>query len=91
VMDESRPGEEKTSRVEGRGCVIGGQVVLGYPPETETRVRFRVSTKSGELQAARSQSTRISAPLIHNTPLLPVSDGTPAEADSVFLVCGYIT
>ena len=46
-MDESGQSGEKTLRVEGRGCVFGGQVVFGYPPETETQVQFRVSTKSG--------------------------------------------
>jgi hypothetical protein len=42
--------EEKPLRVEGRGCVFGGQVVFGSPPKTETQVQFRVSMKSGELQ-----------------------------------------
>ena len=49
-MDESGQSDEKALRVEGHGCVFGGQVVFGYPPETETQVQFRVSTKSGELQ-----------------------------------------
>ena len=49
-MDESGQSGEKALRVEGHGCVFGGQVVFGYPPETETQVQFRVSTKSGELQ-----------------------------------------
>ena len=48
-MDESGQSGEKALRVEGHGCVFGGQVVFGYPPETETQVQFRVSTKSGEL------------------------------------------
>jgi hypothetical protein len=50
-MDESGQSGEKALRVEGHGCVFGGQVVFGYPPETETQVQFRVSTKSGELHA----------------------------------------
>ena len=49
-MDESGQSGQKTLRVEGRGCVFGGQVVFGYPPETGAQVQFRVSTKSGELQ-----------------------------------------
>jgi len=49
-MDDSSQREQKALRVEGRGCVFGGQVVFGYLPETETQVQFRVSTKSGELQ-----------------------------------------
>ena len=31
-MNNSSRGEAKTLRVEGRGCVFGGQVVFGYPP-----------------------------------------------------------
>ena len=50
MIDDPSQSEEKASRVEGRGCVFGRQVVFGYPPETETQVQFRVSTKSGELQ-----------------------------------------
>jgi hypothetical protein len=50
-MDDPSRSEGKTLRVEGRGCVFGGQVVLGYPPKTETQVQFRVSMKSGELQS----------------------------------------
>jgi hypothetical protein len=53
-MDESGQSGEKALRVEGHGCVFGGQVVFGYPPETETQVQFRVSTKSGELQSTLS-------------------------------------
>lgn len=49
-MDDSSQREEKALRVEGRGCVFGGQEVFGYLPETETQVQFSVSTKSGELQ-----------------------------------------
>ena len=50
-MDESGQSDEKALRVEGQGCVFGRQEVFGYPPETETQVQFRVSTKSGELQS----------------------------------------
>ena len=46
-MNNSSRGEAKTLRVEGRGCVFGGQVVFGHLPETETQVQFRVSTKWG--------------------------------------------
>ena len=53
-MDESGQSGEKALRVEGHGCVFGGQVVFGYPLETETQVQFRVSTKSGELQSGPS-------------------------------------
>ena len=31
-MDESGQSGEKALRVEGHGCVFGGQVVFGYPP-----------------------------------------------------------
>ena len=57
-MDGSGQSEEKTLPVEGRGCVFGRQVVLGYPPETETQVRFRVSTKSGELHTDHDPVSR---------------------------------
>jgi len=57
-MDESGQSGEKALRVEGHGCVFGGQVVFGYPPETETQVQFRVSTKSGELQCRCCGSLR---------------------------------
>ena len=42
--------EKKRSRVEDRGCVFQQGMVFGYPPETEPQVRFRVSTKPGEVQ-----------------------------------------
>jgi hypothetical protein len=50
-MGNSGNDEGKTLRVEGRAYVLGRQVVFGYLPNTETRVQFRVSTKSGELQS----------------------------------------
>lgn len=46
-MDDPSQSEEEALRVEGRGCIFGRQVVFGYPPETEPRVQFRVSTNSG--------------------------------------------
>ena len=57
-MDDSGQSGEKALRVEGHGCVFRGQVVFGYPPETETQVQFRVSTKSGELQGNSKTSNK---------------------------------
>lgn len=59
MMNEGHQGEPKTLRVEGRGGLIGGQVVFVYPPETETQVQFRVSTNSGELQNSMLYKNRL--------------------------------
>lgn len=64
MIDDPSQSEEKALRVEGRGCVFGRQVVFGYPPETETQVQFRVSTKSGELQFVFPQLEQDLDPLV---------------------------
>ncbi len=71
MIDDPSQSEEKALRVEGRGCVFGRQVVFGYPPETETQVQFRVSTKSGELQAS------ISSAIQYQLPTLSKATGVP--------------
>ena len=79
-MDDSSQREEKALRVEGRGCVFGGQEVFGYLPETETQVQFSVSTKSGELHIMKG-STLIDG-IIRN--LRDFSADSPSHGTSLF-------